>query len=187
MSAATGRTGTAAEPFQVEDEPVELGGTPFEGWLALGLFWLLGATVLYQFVTRYVFNDSAAWTEEIARYLLIGVVFVGAAVGVHKDNHIQVDLLERRLPPRHARRLALAARAVSAAFFAALALLTVLLMQKLGDYQMTIAPLPMNLVYGVCLFGFAAMTWRALGVLRRRYRAPLEGTQAGSVPGAPEA
>jgi TRAP-type C4-dicarboxylate transport system permease small subunit len=62
-------------------------------------------------------------------------------------------------------------RALSAAFFAALAGLTVLLMQKLGDYQMTIAPLPMNLVYGVCLFGFAAMTWRALGVLLRRYRA----------------
>jgi TRAP-type transport system small permease protein len=172
------------DALHVTDEPVELGDTPFEGWLALGLFWLLGATVLYQFVTRYVFNDSAAWTEEIARYLLIGTVFVGAAVGVHKDNHIQVDLLERRLPPRHARRLALAVRAVSAAFFAALAGLTLLLMQKLGDYRMTIAPLPMNLLYGVCFFGFAAMTWRALGVLRRRYRAPLESTPAAPAPDA---
>jgi TRAP-type transport system small permease protein len=171
MSAEPGSPPAVAEPFQVEDEPVELADTPFEGWLALGLFWLLGATVLYQFITRYVFNDSAAWTEEIARYLLIGTVFVGAAVGVHKDNHIQVDLAQRYLPPRPARVLGLVVRALSAAFFAALAALTVLLMRKLGDYQMTIAPLPMNLVYGVCLFGFAAMTWRALGVLVRRYRA----------------
>ena len=43
-------------------------------------------------------NDSASWTEEIARYLLIGTVFVGAGIGVAKNNHIQVDLLYRYLP-----------------------------------------------------------------------------------------
>ena len=56
-----------------EDEAVDLSGTIAEGWVALGFFWLLGLTVFYQFFTRYVMNDSAAWTEEIARYLLIGV------------------------------------------------------------------------------------------------------------------
>ena len=43
-------------------------------------------------------NDSAAWTEEIARYLLIGVVFVGAAIGVAKNNQIQVDFFYRYMP-----------------------------------------------------------------------------------------
>jgi len=44
--------------------------------------------VFVQFITRYVFNDSASWAEEIARYLLIGTVFVGATIGVVKNNHI---------------------------------------------------------------------------------------------------
>ena len=50
--------------FNAEDEVVDLSGTITEGWIALALFWLLGLTVFYQFVTRYVMNDSAAWTEE---------------------------------------------------------------------------------------------------------------------------
>ena len=82
--------------FHATDEAVDLSGITFEAWIALGIFWLLGLTVLYQFITSYVLNDSAAWTEEIARYLLIGVVFVGAAIGVIKNNHIQVDFF---LPP----------------------------------------------------------------------------------------
>ena len=68
--------------FHAQDEAVDLSGTTLEAWVALGIFWLLGVTVFYQFFTRYVLNDSAAWTEEIARYLLIGTVFVGAAIGV---------------------------------------------------------------------------------------------------------
>ena len=41
----------------LHDEAVDFSGTIFEGWLALALFWMLGATVFYQFVTRYVLND----------------------------------------------------------------------------------------------------------------------------------
>ena len=64
--------------FHAQDEAVDLSGTNLEAWVALGFFWVLGVTVFYQFFTRYVLNDSAAWTEEIARYLLIATVFTGA-------------------------------------------------------------------------------------------------------------
>ena len=55
--------------------------------------------IFLQFFTRYVMNDSAAWTEEIARYLLIATVFTGATIGVLKNNHIQVDFFYRFMPP----------------------------------------------------------------------------------------
>ena len=156
--------------FHAVDEAVDLSGTTLEGWAALGLFWLLGLCVFYQFFTRYALNDSASWTEEIARYLLIGSVFVGAAIGVAKDNHIQVDFLYRYLPARAGRVLSVVVDVVRVAFFGAMTVYTVQLMQKMGSYQMTIVDLPMNIVYGVVLLGFAAMTLRSLWVARVHWR-----------------
>ena len=152
--------------FHATDEAVDLSHTPPEAWAALLLFWALGATVFYQFFTRYALNNSASWTEEIARYLLIGVVFVGAAIGVAKNNHIQVDLLYRYLPAPACRALAVLVDVLRVAFLASMSVFTVQMMQKMGSYQMTIIDLPMNIVYGVVLFGFVAMTLRSVWVAR---------------------
>ena len=152
--------------FHAQDEAVDLSHTTFEGWVSLAIFWVLGGVVFYQFFTRYALNDSASWTEEIARYLLIGTVFVGASIGVAKNNHIQVDLLYRWLPPKVGRALALAVDVIRIAFFAAMVVLTAQMMQKMGNYQMTIIDLPMNIVYGVCLFGLAMMTIRSVWVMK---------------------
>jgi TRAP-type C4-dicarboxylate transport system permease small subunit len=140
--------------FHAVDEEVDLSGTPIEAWVALGFFWLLGATVFYQFFTRYVLNNSASWTEEIARYLLIAVVFTGATIGVAKNNHIQVDFFYKFMP------------IMRIAFFGAATFLTGQMMEKLGTYKMTIIDLPMNLVYGVVMAGFAAMCLRAIWVMK---------------------
>ena len=157
--------------FHAEDEEIDLSGTIAEGWIALGLFWLLGATVLYQFVTRYVFNDSASWTEEVARYMLIGVVFVGAAIGVHKNNQIQVDFFYRHLPAAVGRWMSRVVDVLRTAFFVAAAVMTVQMMLKIGNNtRMTIVDAPMNIVYGVCLFGFIAMAWRSLQVARLHWQ-----------------
>ena len=151
--------------FHTEDEAVDLSDTTAEAWVALGLFWLLGLTVLYQFITRYVLNDSAAWTEEIARYLLVGVVFVGAAIGVRKNNHIQVDFFYRHMPPAMGRVMAIAVDVLRTLFYAAAVVMTVQMMLKIGNNaSMTIVDLPMNIVYGVCLLGFVAMLVRSVQV-----------------------
>lgn len=151
--------------FHAQDEAVDLSATPVEAWVALGFFWILGATVFYQFFTRYVMNDSAAWTEEIARYLLIAVVFTGATIGVIKNNHIQVDFFYKFMPRPLARAMATLVDILRIAFFAAAAVLTVMMMLRLGsNSRMTMVDLPMNWVYGVCLLGFAAMAVRSVQV-----------------------
>jgi hypothetical protein len=48
--------------FHATDAPIELSHYTLEAWIAFGFFWLLAATIFYQFFTRYVLNNSASWT-----------------------------------------------------------------------------------------------------------------------------
>jgi TRAP-type transport system small permease protein len=152
--------------FHATDEEVDLSGTPIEAWVALGFFWVLGATVFYQFFTRYVLNNSASWTEEIARYFLIATVFTGATIGVAKNNHIQVDFFYKFMPAWLSKFMNTLVDIMRIGFFGAATVLTLQMMDKLGNYKMTIIDLPMNLVYGVVMVGFAAMCIRAIWVMK---------------------
>src|SRR4030095_7500422 len=157
--------------FHAEDEAVDLSDTIAEGWIALAIFWMLGLTVFYQCVTRYVMNDSAAWTEEVARYMLIGVVFVGVVIGVAKNAAIQVDFFYRFLPAAVGRWMSRLVGGMRTAFFAFAAVMTVQMMIRIGNQtRMTVVDAPMNIVYGVVLFGFVAMTFRAVQVAVLHWR-----------------
>src|SRR5260221_12912896 len=85
--------------FHVADEAVRLSVYAWEDWGTLAVFWILALVVFYQVFTRYVMNDAAGWTEEIARYLLIAVTFLGGAMAVRRGTHIQGDFIYRLLPP----------------------------------------------------------------------------------------
>ncbi len=155
------------------DGPIDLRHYRVEDWLAVSLFWVLGLVVFHQFFTRYALNDSASWTEEIARYLLIGVVFVGAAIGVRRNNHVQVDFFYHLMPPLMARVMATTVDVLRIAFLLAACGLTVQLIDRIGGSPMAVIDLPMGLVYGAVLLGFLLMTWRALGVARDNWRRQL--------------
>jgi len=156
--------------FHVEDAPIDLGQYLIEDWASLAFFWLLGLNVFYQFFTRYVLNDSAAWTEEIARYLLICTVFIGVAASVRRTRHIHVDFLYRLIPAKAGRALSTVVDIGRIVFFVIAVVLTVQMMLRMEHLKMTIIDLPMNIVYGIGAVGFAAAAFRSVQVLIENWR-----------------
>ena len=156
--------------FHVTDEAVDLSVYRFEDWVAFGFFWVLALTVFYQFFTRYALNDSAGWTEEIARYLLICVVFVGAAVSIRKNTHIHVDIFYRFMPRLMARTLSVGVDIVRVLFLGYAVYLTWLLLGKIGKQQMAIIDWPIGLIYAVVMFGLALMCFRAVMIAIKHWR-----------------
>ena len=50
-------------------------------------------------VLRYVFNSGIATSEELSRWLLVWLTFLGAIVALRQHAHLGVDSLVRALPP----------------------------------------------------------------------------------------
>src|SRR4051795_4715670 len=109
--------------FHATDEPIDLSHYSFEAWIAFGLFWVLALDIFYQFFTRYALNNSAAWTEEIARYLLISTVWIALAAAVKLERHIHVDFFYRLMGRIAGRVFATVVDAINIAFFFAAAVL----------------------------------------------------------------
>ena len=150
--------------FHATDAPIELSHYVIEDWASLAFFWLLGLCVFYQFFTRYALNDSASWTEEIARYLLICTVFMGISAATRRTRHIHVDFLYRLIPASLGRLLSTLIDLLRIGFFAIAVGLTIQMMTRMTNLQMTIIDLPMNIIYAMCAVGFAASTVRAVQV-----------------------
>jgi TRAP-type transport system small permease protein len=161
--------GTDGE-FHVTDEPIDLAIYHFEDWIAFGFFWMLAATVFFQFFTRYALNDSAAWTEEIARYLLICTVFVGASRPVRKNSHIHVDIFYRFLPAPVTRAMSTLVDLLRILFFGYAVYLTYALMGKIGKQPMAIIDWPIGLIYAGVLFGFVLMCFRGITTAVKHWR-----------------
>ena len=51
-------------------------------------------------VMRYLFNSGIATSEELSRWLLVWLTFLGAIVALRQHAHLGVDTLVRALPPR---------------------------------------------------------------------------------------
>jgi TRAP-type C4-dicarboxylate transport system permease small subunit len=72
--------------------------------LLLGiLLCLIVILIFIQVLFRYLLNNSLNWTEELAKYLFIWMIFIGAAC-VFKDKiHIGVDFFVSLLPLKYQR------------------------------------------------------------------------------------
>ncbi|ODT20936.1 MAG: hypothetical protein BGN89_10775 [Alphaproteobacteria bacterium 64-6] len=143
----------------VEDEDVQIEHY-VENWLAFLVFWGLGAIVFLQFFTRYVLNDSLAWTEEIARYALMWLTFIGAAVVARKNLHISVEVLLHYLPVVPARLLLAIVDVIKLLFIGLLAYFSLMIVERMQWQRMVIIDLPMSIVYGGVALGCFLMLIR---------------------------
>ena len=149
---------------------IDLGVYRWEDWASLALFATLAFIVFYQVFTRYVMDDPAGWTEEIARYFLVAIVFIGAAMSVRKNNHIQVDYFYRLIPKAAGRVMSIAVDIARCVFLGYASWLCWLMIQRIGSSRMAIIDLPMGWVFGAMLFGFVLMFWRSLLVAWRHWQ-----------------
>ena len=71
-----------------------------EEFIIVPLVAVMIAVVILQVIFRFILKGSLSWSEELARYLMVWVTFVGASIGVKRGAHIGVEALVIVLPKK---------------------------------------------------------------------------------------
>ena len=60
---------------------------------------VMTAAMCWQVFGRYVLDRSPAWAEELARYMMVWITFIGAVAVLREGGHLTVTALVDALPP----------------------------------------------------------------------------------------
>lgn len=128
---------------------------------------ILTAGVLLQVVLRYAIRTSVPAVEEIVSLSFIYTIFLGAAIGMKRAEHLNIDVLVRRVPSRFQRGVTLVTAAATGLFLAFVAKEGVAFVQDSYTQTTTYLNMPMSYAYAA-IPGSALLMLYYLG--KRCYR-----------------
>ena len=72
---------------------------------------LVGMVVLVfmNVIFRYFLNSAIAWSEEISRFMMIWLSFLGAVIAFTRSEHLGLDLVVKAVPPKASRAITILA------------------------------------------------------------------------------
>ncbi len=74
-------------------------------WVLITLMVLMVLNVTWQVISRYAFDSPSTFTEELARYLMIWLGFLGGSYVAGKKMHPAIDLMMVKAGPKNKVRL----------------------------------------------------------------------------------
>jgi TRAP-type C4-dicarboxylate transport system permease small subunit len=155
--------------WEKQEERVDLSDLRRDDVLVFAVFWALFGVVFLQFFARYVLNDSPGWTEEIARYLLIGVTFIGSIMAMRKGTHISVEAIFKYLGARTRHALLLIVDLTVVLFCIFLAITAAQLSLRTNQYMVSVN-ISKAWVYWIVCASLVGMSFYAGARFLRRWR-----------------
>lgn len=120
--------------------------------------------VAAQVITRYLLKVPLPWSEEVARYMFIWLVWVGAAFATKERRHISIDVLVSRLPAAGRKVCSVISTLVWIGFLVCMAYLSFKLTKSVfGGSQVAVGSgIPMWIPYAAIPTGMTLMLFRLL-------------------------
>ena len=140
--------------------------------IVIGAYVALVADITAAVFFRYVLNDSLVWGEELARYLFVWLVFLGAGLGVGKNVHVGIDSFVRMLSPGPQKLMQLGVEVAVTVFLVAFIVVGVNLATASAHMQTLLLNVSIAYVYlaapvggALMLINLLANAWRHLDEL----------------------
>lgn len=149
--------------FHIEDDDhFSYSDYKVEDWLAFVLFWLLAITLFSQFMSRYIFESPLGWTEEIARYQLICLGFLGSCIGIRNNSHIFVTIFHRWFSSKLSHNIFRVIAFCNVLFLSILAYFAWQIIPLLSIHTMASLPVSISVLYGIVFGSLLILIFRSV-------------------------
>ena len=160
------------QPSNASTERTTLFGRIDRGILAvnrsmmIALLAVMSVIVLANVGTRYLTDYSIPWSEELARYLMIWLTFLGIGPVLRVGGHIAIDTLQDSLSPSVARVVRLIIVAALAFFCAVVAYFGIAYVSRTWMQATAVMEIPFGLVAAAVPTGMTLALWHLAAVAR---------------------
>lgn len=139
-------------------------------WFCVVAVGAMSCVVVLQVFSRMLPIATPPWTEELARYLMIYMAFVGASSGIKRWNNIYVDFFINRMPSKVTRALEIIIDLCVLAFLIFLVYMSITVFPKVGMRQRSATMgFPMIYPQSAIIVGSIFMLLQMLGRVMRRF------------------
>jgi len=129
-------------------------------WLVIVILAAMAIMVFANVVLRYATDHSIEWVEEVSRYLMIWLTFLGAGLVLRYGGHIGIDTLQKSFP-RYAVALRFVILAIVIAFCGVLTWLGVVYADRTWAQTTPMLQIPVGFVYAAMPAGFLLLLLHA--------------------------
>lgn len=139
----------------------------FEISICIVLMTLMTILIFVQVIMRYVFQSSLIWSEELARYMFIWLIYIGISYGAKIMRHIKIEAALGLFPKAAHPFVIIIGDILFLAFAVFIAMLSYeLVMKQIALGQRSPAmQIPIAYVYAAPMVGFALTAFRQIQTL----------------------
>jgi TRAP-type transport system small permease protein len=140
-------------------------------WVLIVLLAGMAAVVFANVTLRYVTGGSLVWAEEVARYAMVWLTFLGAGSVLRMGGHIAIENLQDALPQGAARAIRAGVALAMAGMGVAMVWMGIEYMKR-SQFQMTASTqIPFSYVYAAIPVGGALLLWSTVAIASGYVRA----------------
>ena len=135
-------------------------------WLLIAILAAMATMVFANVALRFLTDESILWVEEVSRYLMIWLTFLGAGLVLRHGGHIGIDTLQD-LTPTHAPKIRMLVFALMLGFFVFMVWIGLRYSMLTWNQLTPVMQIPVGIVYLAMPLGFALLIVHLLFMVRR--------------------
>lgn len=144
-----------------------------EEFFMIPLIFAMSIIIFIQVIMRYVFQSSLTWSEEMARYMFVWLVYFSVSYTARREKHIRIDAAINIYPKKMRPYIELVSEIIVLGFAIFIAITGMTVFHKIAwSGQMSPAMrIPMQFVYAAPMIGLGLTAIRQVQCILRKVKA----------------